>query len=228
MNEQEHNLIESYFNGSISSQDKITFEERLKTDTLFSQKVKDFQAIEAILEHEVEEDLRDSFKRINQERIEEPKKSIFNKYWILATIIGALLIIGIAISKKVGDISKDEIARQYAVMEVADRDRTPDRIIDTALFEQYVDHLKLANKYVETKNYPAAREALAKITYDHNIARDNAEWMNGLTYYLEKGRSDPDFHRILNKILDNPKHTCYQMAVDLDSHVNSFWGRLKE
>ena len=226
MTEQEHDLMESYFNGSLSEADKQTFEDRLKTDATFSEKVKDFQAVNAILEHKVEEDLRTSFKKIQQEK--EPKKSILNRYWILVTIIGGLIIAGITLTKKLGDISKDDIARQYAIMEVADRDRTPYRIIDTVLFEQYVDHLKLANQLIETKNYSAARESIAKITYNHNIARDNAEWMNGLTYYLENGRSDAEFHRILNKILDNPDHTCYQMAVDLDSQVNSFWGRLKE
>ena len=226
MNEKDHDLIEAYFKNNLSEEEKAVFEDRMKADENFRKEVKSYGAFAQILEASVEEDLRESMRKIDLEK--GPTKTSFSKPWIIATILGALLIIVLAIWKQTNDINPQQIAANYAVYEFNDKSRNAYEVVDSVLNETYFVHMREANQLFEEGKYVKARTVLQRIKRTEMIPAQNKEWMITLSYYLENGRTDENFHKMLNKILDEPDHINYSLAVKLDNEVNSFWGRLKE
>lgn len=228
MTEEMFNLFEAHSDGTLSPKEESYLEKKISEFDEWKDAFEKYKQVNGVLENAVEEDIKERFKKIDKDR---SGNAGYNKYWILASIIAAILIIGFSIGKLTTDskVDSEMIAQNYTVgnTEVITRGNEIDKG-DSLLEQQYKVHIDEANELIEKEEYESARNALEKISLDAPLAAQNKQWMIALTLYLENGRKDEEFQRILNEILDNPKHNCYNLAVDLDSKVNSFWGRLKD
>lgn len=223
MNNDLHEKIEAYFEGTLSEKDSIEFEYELKTNEEIQHAYNDYITIRKTAEHLVEEDLKKEMKSWSTDLT----KSSFNKYWILATIVSALIIITITSYVKMRKINDESIIKQFAIHETILDIRSDQAPKDSLFLTEYIQPMKKAQSAMENHQFENMRKQLSKITLNSKIALDNKEWMIGLSHYLENGRKDPEFHRILNKILDDVNHENYSLAVSMDKKVNGFWGRLK-
>lgn len=225
MTEEMFDLFEDYLNNNLDEQARNDFEKKLDQSEEWKNQFEKYKVVHFAIESSVEDDLKNSFSKIDAER---RQGGSYNKYWILASIIAGLLIVGFSILKLTNDINPSQIAQEYSVDDPLQVTRgiepTPK---DSLVQQQYLTFINSAKDLMKENKYEEARLELEKITLNSPLAEENKEWMKALTYYLQNGRTDPEFQRILNSILDNPKHNCYNLAVDMDSKVNSFWGRLK-
>lgn len=225
-------LIDQYLKGTIDDKNKKRLEQEMNENPAFKQQFEETAIINNAIQASIEEDFRKRFRELDKKKEEKEspnEKFGFNKYWIFAAIVAATLVIGFAILKKVSDINPQQIAQTYTLYDPLDsnRDINPtDKSID--INKEYYSHLETANRFFQTKEYEKSREALQLITLENSVTNENKEWMIGLSYYLESGRKSNQFQEILDRILLNPEHNCYIKAVNLDSEVNSFWGRLKD
>lgn len=228
MIEELHNRIEDYLAGRLNETEKIVFEDQLRQDPSMKKAFEEYQLISEVLETEVEEGLKARFREIDKENPEERDKISFNKWWILATIIVGVLVVMLSIWKQTSEINPQQIAAQYGVEENIDKYRS---ISSTEKFTEqetiYIDKMKRAATFIEQKKYNEARAVYNSLSEEIPIIRDNKEWAIAMSHYLESGRKNETFQRILDKILLTPEHNCYKQAVQVESEVNSFWGRLK-
>jgi len=84
-----------------------------------------------------------------------------------------------------------------------------------------------AKEYLDAQKYDLARQMYAQVSDENKVIRENKEWLIALSHYLEEGRNHAGFQSTLDRILREPDHNCYNLAVQVDDRVNSFWGRLK-
>lgn len=219
MDEQLHNRIDSYVRHSMSEEDRAQFEADLKSDAALQEAYDEFLFINSVIEYADEDNLRAEMKSWKP-------NSGFNRYWMLATLIAAIIVISIASYVQTNKIDRNQFAEQYALHDIGAKTRGPqdEKLLKIQAYESI---MKEANSFRETKDFPAMRKSLEKIDTQYPIFAQNKEWMLCLSYYLEHGRKNKDFQAVLNKILDQTDHNCYKLAVDLDQRVNGFWGRLK-
>ena len=152
-----------------------------------------------------------------------------NRWWLWAILVAALLIIGITIFEQTAEIDKSYIADSFALEEKGFAVRGENKANEDSLIEvTYIIPMQQISKLIKEGNLDAARNNLANLRNDFPIAQQNIEYTKALIAYLENGRKDKTFQTILNKILDDPTHNCYPLAVRLNNEVNSIWGRLKD
>jgi len=88
MNEEIQVQFDRYYEGGMSADEKSTFSARLESDTEWKNQYQDYLNAREILEIRAEQDLRDNLKNLEA----NTKSTGFNKFWILATVITATLI----------------------------------------------------------------------------------------------------------------------------------------
>ena len=165
---------------------------------------------------------------VDSEKEIKSSKTTFNKKWIIAAIIAGVLVILASVLTRLSKVDKSMIAQDLVVKEKSQVVRSSeDFTIDTLIEYGYIMPMKEVNRLIAEEEYEKALSNLGEIKADFPLAKQNMEYTTGLILYLKNGRTDPEFHRILNEILDNPSHNCYNLAVKLDNEVNSIWGRIK-
>lgn len=234
MNEEMYNYIDDYYMGNLSEAEIAVFEDRLKSDMELKTAHEQYLLLKEVVDVEVEDDYRKMFTSIDSENENKSTDSsttggTYNKYWILATILSGIIILFFVIWKRANDINPVMVADNFSVQEgdLITRDVNQSEI-DTELLNNYYTPLRKANEMIRAQQYEEAYQFIEQINVDSEIVQENKEWMKALISYLKNGRKDAFFQTTINKILDNPSHSCYQLAVNMDSKVNNFWGRLTE
>lgn len=226
MTEELHDLMEQYFSNQMNSEEKLQFEARLENEPELRKSFDEFKQVSEVLEADVEQKFRERFREIDE--TETPKKSTFNKYWVIATIILGVLIVSMAFVKQIIDVNPQQIAANYGLERNVDKARTmlpKEAVSEDEL--QYYAKMEEAAKYIDAKEFAEARRVYESLDTKFPIVKDNKEWAIALSYYLEEGRSSEKFQKTLQAILKNLDHNCYHLAVQVDNEVNSFWGRFK-
>ena len=230
MTEEWHNKIEEYLSGSMNASEQQDFESQLKSNPEFKKAFDEYQFIADALEFEAEEDIKAQLKKIDEEEElkEATTKTSFNKKWIIATAIVGLLIILLSIWKQMSDIKPQQIAQEYGVESHIDKYRS---LASEEQFseqeKEYITKMREASALLDQQKFDEAREVYNSLTDEISIIRENKEWAIAMSHYLESGRKNEVFQKILDSILLNPEHNCYKQAVQVEAEVNSFWGRLK-
>lgn len=220
-------LVENYFEGDLSSEEKSVFEARLRTDTELQAVYQERLVVREAIEAGIEDDMRQRFRAIDTEESISDKSS-YRKYWLLASLIAAFLIISLAIWKQTSDIDPVQIANTYSVDTELDTYRSSEKDSTYSQEElKYYSTMSQAHKEMQNSQFEESRITLELLDDSSETVRDNQQWMTAISYYLENGRKDIRFQKILKDILAKPEHNCYNLAMLLDEEVNSFWGRLK-
>ena len=233
MKDKDFKLLEDYMDNLLGLTQKNEIEQRLKNEPELLETLNNIRKTKAVISADEEMEIWDIIHEVEEERKVQdnslnPSKKSFNKFWIIASIIAAILIIAFTLLKQTSDVDKQMIAQDFTVKEKSvvvrgTSDFSQDSIIETT----YILPMNQVNELVEEGNYQKAQQKLNTISADFPLAKQNIEYTKALIYYLNNGRDNPEFHRILNKILDDPTHNCYKLAVKLDNEVNSIWGRIK-
>ena len=239
MSNEDFDLLEKYVDGLLGLTQKNALEIRMKEDVVLREKLQLIQKAKKVVQAEEELELLEFMqstdsKRGKQSEHEEnlakkqPKKTL-NRWWLWAILVAALLIIGITIFEQTAEIDKSYIADSFALEEKGFAVRGENKANEDSLIEvTYIIPMQQISKLIKEGNLDAARNNLANLRNDFPIAQQNIEYTKALIAYLENGRKDKTFQTILNKILDDPTHNCYPLAVRLNNEVNSIWGRLKD
>ncbi len=228
MNDIDLQLLEDYFDGILGPTQNIEVESRLQNDSELRKVFNQIKLAKSIVQADEELEIRNMMDEVEENNL-PPKRqtSTFNKKWIIAAIIGGLLVILASIFIRLTKIDKEMIAQDLIVKEKSQVVRSNDVEIDTLIEFGYIQPMKQINILIAEKKFDQALKNLEEIKADFPIAKENMQYTKGLILYLKNGRNDPEFHKILNEILDNPLHNCYNLAVRLDNKVNSIWGRIK-
>lgn len=230
MDDIDFQLLEDYLDDLLGLTQKKELEIRLENEPALKDKLQHIKLAKLIVQGEEELEIREMMKEVENETSENATSSYssFNNKWVLAAIIAGLLIILASVFARLNKVDKQMIAQDLIVKEKSQVVRSNDPIeIDSLIEFGYIQPMKQVNALIADENYTSALEKLGSIEADFPIAKQNMAYTKGLILYLKNGRKDPEFHRILNEILDNPSHNCYNLAVKLDNQVNSIWGRLK-
>ena len=239
MSNEDFDLLEKYVDGLLGLTQKNDLELRLKEDVVLREQLQLMQKAKKVVLAEEELELLEFMQNTDAKRGEpkepqvnsiksHPKKTL-NRWWFWAILVAALLIIGITIFEQTTDIDKSYIADSFALEEIGHAVRGENKANEDSLIEvTYIIPMQQISKLIKAGNLEAARNNLANLRNDFPIAQQNIEYTTALIAYLENGRKDKTFQTILNKILDDPTHNCYPLAVRLNNEVNSIWGRLKD
>ena len=118
MDEQDYILFESYILGDLPETEKIAFETRLKTDTIFNESFNTYKELSSFLEHKISNDatstaFQNNVKNISKayfEKQETPKKAINFKPWQYAMAASVALLIGIVLFNNLATPSYSDYA----------------------------------------------------------------------------------------------------------------------
>lgn len=232
MKNNDFELLQDYLDDLLGLTQKKELEDRLQNEPLLRQELQKLKQVHKIVEVEEELEILDMMQAVDAEKEKaenEPTKGRkFNKYWLIAVALAGLLILFFTLLKQTSDVDKTYIAQGFSL----DNESIVARGIvddsqDSVVQFHYIQPIVKVNEFILKGEFDEARKGLDLITAEFPLAVQNKEYTLGLIAYLQNGRRDPEFHRILNKILDDPKHNCYRLAVRLDSEVNSIWGRIK-
>jgi len=238
MNNEDFDLLENYLDNHLGQAQKEAVESRLKSDADFHALHKYLINAKGIIEAEQDLEFLEIMQSVDAERENSTesttnnkpltKNQKFNKAWLVAILIAAALVIGMTILKQTSDIDQTQIASTFALDENGFAVRGPSTVNEDSLIEiTYTIPMQEISLHIKKGELSDAKNKLSNLKPDFQLGEQNVEYTSALISYLENGRSDETFQKILNKILDDPTHNCYPLAVRLDNEVNSIWGRIK-
>ncbi len=229
-------LLQDYLEGVLGSTQKKAVENRLESDAEFREKLVQLKLARHIISAEEDMELLDIMHQVDASRQandhkqndNEKRVASFNRKWIIATVLAGLIVILFSILIRLQKIDKGMIAQDLLIKEKSFAERGNESVnLDSIIEVQYIIPMKNIRELALEQKYDEALSGLDQIDLGYPNIIQNKEYTRALLLYLKNGRNDPTFHTILNKILDDPTHSCYSLATQLDSRVNNLWGRLK-
>lgn len=228
MTDDQQQRFDRYSQGALSEDERLKLLEEIQNSKSLKHAWDEYKLAQEVLKADDEASIRGMLREIDNSRKSSSSKGNYNKWWIFASLMAALVIIvGVALVE-FNKLEPVQVADQYRLKGEQRIQRSGDPVsTDSLLTIKYYRPLQLANDFIDKEQYGDARQAIKEITLEAEVIQQNKEWMLALISYMENGRSDPFFQEVLRKILDDDTHNNYPQAVKLNNKVNNFWGRLR-
>jgi hypothetical protein len=85
----------------------------------------------------------------------------------------------------------------------------------------------LAQSHYQLNDIEAAKTVAGRLQNSGmNSTREQSDWLLLMIYLKEGEQGKKPFQNLLQSILDNPSHTYYPKARQLQKKLDSFWGRI--
>ncbi len=233
MSLEEDILIERYLKNELDNKERTVFEERLKTDSEFNEKVNfekelfaSFNENEWNFHHDNKEDIKDLESYFEKEEVKELQQNIKSSfesikkkkpskirrlYYVLAVAASITLLFGVFLNLFNTEPNSNELFAYYSSLEE----------LPTFLNRgnSDLDELVKAENYYKEKNYNKASEIFNKIL-DKGDASANVYIYSGLSYIQlgEQKKSEEVFNSLIkSNLIDAEKGHWYKALLYLES-----------
>ena len=245
--EELYDTIELYLKGQLSDPQKEDFERQLSEDAQLREEVEAFRVAREVIEEGIASQLRSNFKAWDSESKKPAKVISIRRVFAVAASV-AILIVAIGFWQAQQNYSHEALAANFyddtntTTRAIGDNEN----ILDEALknyqetnYSQVVEALRnipdsntyyldaqmlLAQSYYQLNDLEAASTITHQLQ-DSNISstQEQAEWLLLIIYLKEGKQNENNFKELLQSIVDNPSHTYYPKAQQLQKKLNSLW-----